>query len=106
MRELVFELLLRLVKPIAATLVGLVVWLLATGQLRERLALANKPRTCIGSANACGNPQASAEAEQIPSTHAQATPPTVRPTSEMPTADSGPNLMGVSVMALYEKVLR
>jgi DNA polymerase IV len=25
-------------------------WLLATGQLRERLRLANKPRTCIGSA--------------------------------------------------------
>jgi DNA polymerase-4 len=29
---------------------GLELWLLATGQLRERLALANKPRTCIGSA--------------------------------------------------------
>lgn len=28
---------------------GLELWLLATGQLRERLALANKPRTCIGS---------------------------------------------------------
>ncbi len=29
---------------------GLELWLLATGQLREQLALANKPRTCIGSA--------------------------------------------------------
>ena len=29
---------------------GLELWLLATGRLRERLALANKPRTCIGSA--------------------------------------------------------
>jgi DNA polymerase IV len=29
---------------------GLELWLLATGQLRERLSLANKPRTCIGSA--------------------------------------------------------
>jgi DNA polymerase-4 len=29
---------------------GLELWLLATGQLRERLALADKPRTCIGSA--------------------------------------------------------
>jgi DNA polymerase-4 len=29
---------------------GLSLWLLATGQLREQLALANKPRTCIGSA--------------------------------------------------------
>lgn len=29
---------------------GLELWLLATGQLRERLHLANKPRTCIGSA--------------------------------------------------------
>jgi DNA polymerase-4 len=29
---------------------GLELWLLATGQLRERLALANRPRTCIGSA--------------------------------------------------------
>lgn len=29
---------------------GLELWLLATGQLREKLALANKPRTCIGSA--------------------------------------------------------
>jgi DNA polymerase-4 len=29
---------------------GLELWLLATGQFRERLALANKPRTCIGSA--------------------------------------------------------
>jgi DNA polymerase-4 len=29
---------------------GLELWLLATGQLRERLAPANKPRTCIGSA--------------------------------------------------------
>ncbi len=29
---------------------GLELWLLATGQLRERLALANKPRTRIGSA--------------------------------------------------------
>jgi DNA polymerase-4 len=29
---------------------GLELWLLATGQLRERLVLANKPRTCIGSA--------------------------------------------------------
>jgi DNA polymerase-4 len=28
---------------------GLELWLLATGQLRERLALADKPRTCIGS---------------------------------------------------------
>lgn len=28
---------------------GLELWLLATGQLRERLTLANKPRTCIGS---------------------------------------------------------
>ncbi|MCG3149199.1 MAG: DNA polymerase IV [Verrucomicrobiae bacterium] len=28
---------------------GLELWLLATGQLREKLALANKPRTCIGS---------------------------------------------------------
>ena len=31
MRELAFELLLRLVKPIAATIVGLIVWVLATG---------------------------------------------------------------------------
>jgi DNA polymerase-4 len=29
---------------------GLELWLLATGQFREKLALANKPRTCIGSA--------------------------------------------------------
>ena len=29
---------------------GLELWLLATGQLREQLSLANKPRTCIGSA--------------------------------------------------------
>jgi DNA polymerase-4 len=29
---------------------GLELWLLATGQFRERLSLANKPRTCIGSA--------------------------------------------------------
>lgn len=29
---------------------GLELWLLATGQLRESLSLANKPRTCIGSA--------------------------------------------------------
>jgi DNA polymerase-4 len=29
---------------------GLELWLLATGQLRETLSLANKPRTCIGSA--------------------------------------------------------
>lgn len=29
---------------------GLELWLLATGQLRERLKLENKPRTCIGSA--------------------------------------------------------
>src|SRR2546426_12344838 len=29
---------------------GLELWLLATGQLCERLSLANKPRTCIGSA--------------------------------------------------------
>ena len=29
---------------------GLELWLLANGQLRERLSLANKPRTCIGSA--------------------------------------------------------
>jgi len=29
---------------------GLELWLLATGQLRERLSLANKPRSCIGSA--------------------------------------------------------
>lgn len=29
---------------------GLELWLLATGQLRERLVPANKPRTCIGSA--------------------------------------------------------
>lgn len=29
---------------------GLELWLLARGQLRERLSLANKPRTCIGSA--------------------------------------------------------
>jgi DNA polymerase IV len=29
---------------------GLELWLLATGQFRERLTLANKPRTCIGSA--------------------------------------------------------
>ena len=29
---------------------GLELWLLATGQLRERLSLASKPRTCIGSA--------------------------------------------------------
>ncbi len=29
---------------------GLELWLLASGQLRERLSLANKPRTCIGSA--------------------------------------------------------
>ncbi len=31
MRELVFELLLRLIKPAGAVIVGLVVWLLATG---------------------------------------------------------------------------
>ena len=31
MRELVFELLLRLIKPIAALVVGALVWLLATG---------------------------------------------------------------------------
>jgi len=30
-RELVFELLLRLVKPILAAVIGLVAWLLATG---------------------------------------------------------------------------
>ena len=29
---------------------GLELWLLATGQFRERLSLAHKPRTCIGSA--------------------------------------------------------
>jgi DNA polymerase-4 len=29
---------------------GLELWLLATGQLREHLSLANKPRSCIGSA--------------------------------------------------------
>ena len=29
---------------------GLELWLLASGQLRERLSLANKPRSCIGSA--------------------------------------------------------
>jgi len=29
---------------------GLELWLLANGQLRERLSLANKPRSCIGSA--------------------------------------------------------
>ena len=29
---------------------GLELWLLANGQFRERLSLANKPRTCIGSA--------------------------------------------------------
>ena len=29
---------------------GLNLWLLASGQLRERLSLANKPRSCIGSA--------------------------------------------------------
>src|SRR5579863_6346361 len=29
---------------------GLALWLLANGQFRERLSLANKPRTCIGSA--------------------------------------------------------
>jgi len=31
MRELVFELLLRLVKPVLAAVIGLVAWLLATG---------------------------------------------------------------------------
>ena len=31
MRELVFELLLRLLKPAIAVVIGLVVWLLATG---------------------------------------------------------------------------
>ena len=31
MREIVFELLLRLVKPILAAVIGLVAWLLATG---------------------------------------------------------------------------
>jgi hypothetical protein len=30
-RELVFELLLRLIKPILAALIGLVAWILATG---------------------------------------------------------------------------
>lgn len=31
MRELVFELLLRLVKPVLAGVIGLIAWLLATG---------------------------------------------------------------------------
>jgi hypothetical protein len=31
MHELLFELLLRLVKPLGAVLIGIVVWLLATG---------------------------------------------------------------------------
>ena len=31
MRELVFELLLRLIKPVLAAVIGLVAWLLATG---------------------------------------------------------------------------
>ena len=34
---------------------GLELWLLATGQFHERLVLANKPRTCIGSATTLPN---------------------------------------------------
>ena len=34
---------------------GLELWLLATGQFREQLVLANKPRTCIGSATTLPN---------------------------------------------------
>ena len=34
---------------------GLELWLLATGQLRERLTLGNRPRTCIGSSTTLPN---------------------------------------------------